>query len=166
LLFVPHCRKLEMVNSSIFPLWPCGTSSQAPCDFHSSLDYSSGCWSSYATTPFMLPLFSHCLFFCLASSPFTLLLLSCCSSGIVLPFPFQAITSQPLLFFSHYHSRSVHIIAVMFCLVSMVLPMPLACAGRSSKARHQLNHQIWILLHIFNFFEIFLLLLHGWLMHS
>jgi len=126
--------------------------------FHSSLDYSSGCWSSYATTPFMLPLFSHCFFFCLASSPFTLLLLSCCSSCIVLPFPFQAITSQPLLFFSHYHSRSVHIIAVMFSLVSMVLPMPLPCARRSSKARHQLNHQMWILLHIFKIFEIFIII--------
>jgi hypothetical protein len=30
-LFVPRCKKLEMVNSSIFPLWACGTSSQAPC---------------------------------------------------------------------------------------------------------------------------------------
>ncbi len=44
---------------------------------------------------------------------------------------------------------------LLLCLVSVniVLPLPLPCASRSSKVWHQLKHQMWILLHIFDFFE-------------
>ncbi len=97
-------------------------------------------------------------------TPLTLLLLSCCFFCIVAPFTFQAIASQRLLLFSHYHSWSFYIVALMFCLINIVLPLPLPCASQSSKVSHQLKHQMWILLHIFKFFELLLLLLFCFLL--
>jgi hypothetical protein len=75
-------------------------------------------------------------------TPLTLLLFSCCFFCILTPFTFQAIASQPLLLFLHYHSLSFYIVALMFCLVSIVLPLLLPWASRSSKVSHQLKHQM------------------------
>jgi hypothetical protein len=74
----------------------------------------------------VLLLLSHCSF-CLVT-PFTLSLFSCCSFCIVVCFKY--LLAQPLLIFSCCHCYSFHV-DVLFYLVSMVLPLPLSCAGRS-----------------------------------
>jgi hypothetical protein len=108
--------------------------------FHSSLGYSSHCWSSRATTLLMLPLFSH-YSSCLAT-PFTLLFFElshlshfkrllaslCCSSRITILDPFALL---------------------LLCFVWLVSYFP--CHG----VRHQLKHQMWIFFAYFPFFWVF-----------
>jgi hypothetical protein len=110
----------------------------------------------HIVVPLALPLFSCCHSFC--TGLLALLLLSCCSSCIIVALAFQAIASKVLLFFSHYHSWSFRILVIMFCLVSMVLPLPSPCASWSSMVGHQLKHQMWILLHLCNFFSFNIIL--------
>ncbi len=51
---------------------------------------------------------------------------------------FVAILMLPLLLLLHCYSSCA---TTLFCLVSMVLPLPLPCASQSSKLQHQLEHQ-------------------------
>jgi hypothetical protein len=124
------------------------------------LCYSSHCHPSHIVPPhtlslFTLQLFTLLLLCCSSSSvvvPLTLLIFSCCYSHPIAPltmsFPshcffhtiailaFQVPTSPtsivllalPLLSLLCYYSSHV---ATLFCVVSMVLPVPLPCVGWS-----------------------------------
>jgi len=102
--------------------------------------------------PFMLLLFPHYSFH--LAIPFTLSLPLRCSSCHVIPFTmplslryssrivacFRYLLAQILLFILCCHCYSSHI-AVLFCLVSMVLPLSLPRASQSLGLRCQLEHQ-------------------------
>jgi hypothetical protein len=118
--------------------------------FHSSLGYSSRCWSSRATTLLMLPLFSH-YSSCLAT-PFTLLFFElshlshfkrllaslCCSSRITILDPFALL---------------------LLCFVWLVSYFPCHVQVRAQRSDTNSSTKCEFFLHIFHFFEFLILLL-------
>jgi hypothetical protein len=122
------CTTLHITTPHVIPF----TLSFLTC-YHSS-HCSSSCCSSFIIVPLALQLFSCCSSHPIA--PLTMSFPSCCFFRTITILVFQVCTSPtfiallalPLLFLSCYYSSHV---ATLFCIVNMVLPLPLSCASRS-----------------------------------
>jgi hypothetical protein len=91
---------------------------------------------SFCTTIFLTLFFLHYCSFHIALLTLTFLLhfkslFSRCSFHIITPLAFQVLVGSTSIVFSCYHCYFSRVVAILFCLVSMVLPLPLPCASWS-----------------------------------